>query len=715
MEAAPAASTKTRSVTTRDRVPAVAGIVIIAVLCVICVALAFRGGGYVASTWLPLAIVTAALALLVTIGGPAAVSDRFQKILLGLFGVQVAWTFASMIWASSTGNAWEEANRTLFYAVAIALTFVAVRWAGLAGLTALPAMLAGTIGVVAVATAVILGTSADPLRYFGDGRLNWPVTYYNGMASFLVIGFWLALGLANAAEARRKSARGGLLGALPWWIQPPLLALGVLLVELALLPQSRGALWTLVLVLPFFVILSPHRFRALIDLAIVALPVALFWDRFNGVYSAIGSNAPVHSALATALQAMGYSVVIVLAAWAVSWLVERRIGALSRHLTRWIAVGLVVLTVASVVAGVVYADQRTGGLAEYVQQRWHEFVSDTGSTTESSSRFTAVGLNGRLTQWKVAAQAFEQHPVLGLGAQNFEIYFDQHRTTLLDIKQAHSLIMQLLSELGLPGLLLWLAFIALTLVRAGRLRFRAHGRTSQAVIAAMMTAVISWFVHSSADWLWHMTAVTLPAMMLLGGLVGASADQMRPDGASATDEPAADRPAASAGGGPRRRRLRRLIRPALVVAVVLVVVSAGLPYLSSRFSDSGTGAIAASPQTALARANTAAALDPTSTAPFAVRAAVHEAAAARAPDASATRVEQLTLAARDWVGATAVEPAGWLYYYNAAAAFLAARDAARTAAVASAEELDRNARTYLSKARALNPLSPELDALEKKL
>ena len=144
--APPAVPAAARSASSRDRVSTVAGIVIIAALCAICVALVFRGGGYVASSWLPLAIVTAALALLVTLSGPAAVSDRFQKVLLGLFGVQVVWTFASMIWASSTGNAWEEANRTLFYAVAIALVFVAVRWAGLVGLTALAGMLAGRSG-----------------------------------------------------------------------------------------------------------------------------------------------------------------------------------------------------------------------------------------------------------------------------------------------------------------------------------------------------------------------------------------------------------------------------------------------------------------------------------------------------------------------------------------------------------------------------------------
>ena len=225
-------------------------------------------------------------------------SSRFQKVVLGLFAAQVVWTVASIIWATSAGDAWEEINRTLFYALGVALTFVAVRWARQAGLNALAVLLSGTVGVMAVVVAVRLGTSSDPVGLFVGGRLNYPVTYFNGLASLLMIGFWLALGAANAtgtrlprgepaAEERRTREW------FPRWTQPLLLALSVFLLELALLPQSRGALWTFFLVIPFFVFLSPHRFRALVDLVIVALPVILFWTRLNGVYAAIRDNTPV--------------------------------------------------------------------------------------------------------------------------------------------------------------------------------------------------------------------------------------------------------------------------------------------------------------------------------------------------------------------------------------------------------------------------------------
>jgi hypothetical protein len=366
-----------------------------------------------------------------------------------------------------------------------------------------------------------------------------------------------------------------------------------------------------------------------------------------------------------------------------------------------------VLGVVGAIGGLALADRHTGGLGPYVHDRWTEFVSDSGAADSSGSRFAAVGLNGRLAQWKVAAAAFRENPVLGLGAQNYEIYYNEHRTAPFDVRQPHSQPLQLLAELGLPGLLLWLAFVILTLVRAGMLRFRSSDRAAQAVIVAVMTAVISWFIHSSADWLWQLVAVSLPALMLLGGLVGAS-DYTEPSRSDASE------PATGAEAS-RSRRWARLIRPAAIVLAVLVIVSAALPYLSDRFSNSAGAATHSNPRTALARAKTAALLDPTSTAPYGVRAGVHEAAAESSPEGSPTRVKELALAANAWVGATQVEPQGWLYYYNAAKAFVAARDEAVAAGAPSAPELDANARRYLAEAHRLNPLSPQIAALEKQL
>jgi hypothetical protein len=694
----------------------VSGIVIIALLCAVCAGLAFQSGAYSPQNWLPFMVGVAALAVVVCFAGPAVPSGRFQKILLALFVAQAGWTLASIAWADSTANAWEETNRTVFYLIAVALVFAAVRWAGHRGLRALAVLVALVTMIVAVVIVVRLAVDGEPVDFFVDRRLNWPIGYYNALASFLMIGFWLALGLANAAGERpsrdasavtrpvgapvpaRSAATGSSerecrpLGTtrFPRWSQPLLLAAGVFLLELALLPQSRGAFWTFFLALPFFVILSPNRFRALVDMIIVVIPVVVFWDRLNGPYRALAEEAPFGPALDGTLRAIGYSVAIVVGAWAVTWLVERWLAPLSRRAIKWVAIALIALFVAGAAGGLVYADARTDGLGGYLDDRWEEVIGDSSPGGEGS-RFAAVGLNGRLRQWRVAAQAFVDTPLLGVGAQNFEIYWFEHREDTVDVRQPHSQPMQLLSELGILGLLLWLGFVVATMVYAGRLRFRPLGRASQAVMAAVMTAVISWFIHSSADWLWQMTATSLPALMLLAGLAGAG-DR--------------DAPAEVLG-----RPTRSLTRPLLAILAVVVVVSAALPYLSIRYAESA--ATADTLEQVDLRTGTAAALNPASVMPFNIRAGAHRSAAQRAPEGSEERLEQYQLEAEAWVEAIEREPRGWLYYYNAAKAFLSVRDAAAVLDPHLAQESTEWARIYLAEARRLNPLEQKIETLEQ--
>jgi hypothetical protein len=114
------------------------------------------------------------------------------------------------------------------------------------------------------------------------------------------------------------------------------------------------------------------------------------------------------------------------------------------------------------------------------------------------------------------------------------------------------------------------------------------------------------------------------------------------------------------------------------------------------------------------RAELAASIDRTSAQPFAVRATAYELASRQAPEGSAEQAEWFKTAAQTWVEATKREPGSWLCYYKAAEMSLAARNAVAAAGETSTrEELERSARRYLDEARRLNPLSPQVAALEK--
>ncbi len=257
-------------------------------------------------------------------------------------------------------------------------------------------------------------------------------------------------------------------------------------------------------------------------------PVVLFWGDLNAPYLAITSETSLDAAISSNNLAIAYSVAVVIGGWLVTWLIERWIGSLRRKVVVWLSVALATLAVFGAAGGIIYADVRTGGLDTYLSDQWQEVTDDAVGSAEGGTRFSGVGLNGRWRTWKVAADAFLSEPALGLGAQNFEAYWYEHRPMAFTIKQPHSQPLQLLSELGLPGVILWLVFVVAALVHAAVVRWRSPSWATRVLIAATMTAVISWFIHSSADWLWQLAGVTLPAMMLFGALIGASKETGRP-------------------------------------------------------------------------------------------------------------------------------------------------------------------------------------------
>lgn len=656
--------------------------------------LAFRAGAYFPRSWMPVALVAAAVALVVIVAGPAPRLTLRQGTLLGVFLFLAIWTGASLLWAGSRANAWEETDRTLLYLVGASLAAVAVGWAGPRGLRGLTFGVLAAIGVIGAGAMVRLTWGGDILLAFAGDRLHYPVSYWNGLAALLMMGFWPALCLGTA----RTQA---------WWRRAVLLAVAVMLVELAVLPESRGALWTYLIVLPWFVVLTPHRFRGLVDLGVVGGLTAIAWPALTGVWAL--RNGPSAQTLTAAAGdvdfpgAVHHALLTILlcglAAFALSVAVsaiETRISPLDRRWVRRIGVALVVIGLLGAGLGLFALQRAEGDLAALAHRAWNQFTSDQSPPGGSGSRFADVGLNGRLSQWRIASKAFSERPLLGLGAQNFEFYFIEHRTTGLIVRHAHSQPMQVLSDLGLPGAGAYGIFIVGTLLVGIRMRVRARRAENQAAAAAALLAVGSWVVHSSADWLWQLGGVTWPAVLLMGGLLAAGADGRRDGGA-----PDGVRPAVA-----RATTLRpAVVRVAMVVVALILLASGSMNYLSLRYlATAGNGG---SPASVIGAAETAARLNPFSPEPSMVMADVY-ARAARSAQLSGNRERTMTnlaLAAAAWEEATRREPLAWALHYSAGLAILEYRDAA--VAAGTRGQLNDRARAQLLEAQRLNPLDPQ--------
>jgi len=82
------------------------------------------------------------------------------------------------------------------------------------------------------------------------------------------------------------------------------------------------------------------------------------------------------------------------------------------------------------------------------------------------------------------------------------------------VRDVHSLELEQLAELGLPGLLAFALLLA-----GGGLAARDALRRDPAAAAGVTAATLAWLLHASIDWDWQLPAVSLPALIMTGALV----------------------------------------------------------------------------------------------------------------------------------------------------------------------------------------------------
>jgi len=106
----------------------------------------------------------------------------------------------------------------------------------------------------------------------------------------------------------------------------------------------------------------------------------------------------------------------------------------------------------------------------------------------------------------------EREPLLGEGAGGFERRWIEERPVAHNARDAHSLYLETLAELGPVGLALLLVALAAPLTGLGRARHSALGPAAAAAYAAFL-------VHSAVDWDWELPVLVLTALACAVALV----------------------------------------------------------------------------------------------------------------------------------------------------------------------------------------------------
>jgi tetratricopeptide (TPR) repeat protein len=293
-----------------------------------------------------------------------------------------------------------------------------------------------------------------------------------------------------------------------------------------------------------FVAVSPLRGRAVLPIAAAVGGTALRFDVLDRPFGAETGD------LEAALRDAGASLLLIAAGsglltllWA-AWEERARTPAVvarALHLAT-----LVALVGAALLGG---AAAVRADAADAAGDYWSTFKAGDDATGDTPRLLSAAGSN-RYDFWRVALVNLEERPLTGFGAGNFGWRYLLERRSGEMPTHAHGEIWDAASNLGLPGVALYVTLCLTALVAVP-----LTARGDWAFGAGLLAALAQWLAHAQGDWLLQNAAAGLLGSCLVGCAL------------------------ASAASRPPRSARRPLARPVAGVAIAAVALGGILPAL----------------------------------------------------------------------------------------------------------------------------------------
>lgn len=447
--------------------------------------LAFFTGGYFEGPRAAAGVGAWACLVIAVLAGARVPQGRAALLAIGGLGLLAAWTLLSIRWAPIAGNAYGAGQIAVLYLGALIAAAMVMR--GRAAEWVEPTLAAGALVVIGYGLAgrLLPGVLHFARSVSAEGRLEQPLTYWNAMGELAALGFVLCTRLAGDESRPRWLRTAAAAAAAP-------LGLGLWITF------SRGALFACVAGLITLIVVAPRAAQlwALARAVVAGALATAAGAPFTGVASLSGGLSVRER---QGLIVLALLVLVTGAAAVVAHLRAGRDGgrviALPARAPA-LATGLVIV-----------------GLALAIVIGAHESGGPT-ALSGGASRLTTLQSN-RYDYWSVALRAFSSSPLRGVGAGGWSVDWLRWRHVQEFARDAHSLELQTLAELGLVGVALLLA-VLVGIVLAARRALRAGAAAAPGVIAALVV----YLVHSPLDWDWQMPAVTLVAVVLAGTLLG---------------------------------------------------------------------------------------------------------------------------------------------------------------------------------------------------
>jgi hypothetical protein len=442
---------------------------------------AFRSGGYGVKTQLIVAGTLFAILAVAALAAPwPPLPGGAPLAALGALVGLTAWAAISVTWTRAEEDAVHDVDRLALYCAAFAAALAVMRVRAIRRVT--PFVLLA--GILAVSLYALAGRLLPHLvhQHATFVRLNQPLTYWNALGLFA--GFGTLIGVAVAGDRTRGAA-----------LRATACAAAVPCGLASVLTLSRGASVAVLVGLGVCVVVRGGRATLAAAGcalgAIVALGVGL--GAFPDVLT-LGRDTDAQAAQGAVFTPIAL-LVSAAAGLAFARLRRTRAAAIDLPPRRRARVAVAAVAVLVVLAGAI-AIAGSG--------------KESTDVPRSAARITRVETN-RGHYWRVALDAFRRHPLNGIGTASFGVEWTRERGRDQSARDAHSLYVETLAELGLVGFLLLLAFV-------GSLSFATLGaareRPRDAGVAAAAAVLAAFVIHVGLDWDWEMPSVVLVPLIL---------------------------------------------------------------------------------------------------------------------------------------------------------------------------------------------------------
>jgi hypothetical protein len=532
---------------------------------------AFFFGYYDASVWEPLALAWLCLAFGLVLAGRAMPSRTGMVAVAGLAGLWL-WSLLSTRWAESADGAVTDANRWLLYAAVLVALLSLVRTRREARLLT-GAATAGVLVVVGYVVVRLLGGDGSSL--FSEGRLNQPLNYINGDGTYLLIGFWPLIAVAERARSPFVAAAAA--------------AAAVPVATTVVLTQSRGAIAAFVASAIALFAIVPGRTRRGWALVAVALGLLVAAGPLSDVISGSlpsGASGPPGDDLRRVAVASLLGGALAGVVWGIARAFASELSSRSdptyARLGRGATVALVVVALVGATAAMLPVHKRV----DQIRDQYHAFTNLGG--VSGGSRLLSGG-GKRYDLWRIGWHQFRDHPVRGIGAGNYDRTYFVERKSDQYVLQAHSIELQTLGETGLVGGAALAAFLGAVLVAFWRTARRRDVTGDPALAVAAGGIFIVWLGHTSVDWMHLIPGLTGIALCAAAALLVA--------------------PPAQPSEAMRPLWSRPLVAIPVAIAIAAGAYSIARPALALKLRSDGHDHLASDPVAAIRDAQDSLALD----------------------------------------------------------------------------------------------------------